>query len=234
MSDGSTWQTETGLPDDFEFGIKDAAFLRSAEVKGGEQVFLALTGDTDTMGEYELRLPCGPGWDTVDGGKTIRHESGNAKKGLNNNTDYGKFIDACVKELDLGGVLGPRGEATEAKVWVGLKFHMKQREFSFPDKQNPGQEIQYYRLLPQAYLGEVGASGGGSASAPAASTPATNGASNGIEAKKLLAKVKAEAKKHDTHEAFVDAAMSIDGVADDDDLLNQVIDPDAIYATARA
>ena len=231
---GSTWETETGLPDDFSFEITDASFTRSAEVKGGEQIYLNLVGDTDTIGQYELHLPVGPGWDTLDGGKTARHESGNAKKGINNNTDYGKFIDACIKELDLGSVLAPRGEATEAKVWVGLKFHMKQKEFSFPDKQNPGQNVEYYRLLPQAFLGEVG----GEEKAPAKeSKPAgsgSNGATNGAAAKVLLAKVKAEAKKHDTHEAFVDAAMNIDGVADDEDLLTQVIDPDGLYAAARA
>lgn len=231
----STWETETGLPDDFEYTIKDAAFLKSAEVKNGEVLFLQLTGDTDEGDEYELRIQCGPGWESLDGGKTARHESGNAKKGFNSNAHYGLWIDRCIKELNIGEVLGAKGEATEAKVWVGFKFHLKQKQFGFKNSQT-GEDVSYSRLLPEAFLGEAGSASSKPAakSEPATNGSASNGASNGAGNKVLMAKLKAEAKKHDTHEAFVDAAMEIAGVTDDDDILNSVIAEDGIYALARA
>ena len=228
----STWETETGLPDDFEFTVTDAAFLKSAEFKNGEILFLNLTGDTDELGEHEIRVACGPGWESLDGGKTARHESGNPKKGFNANTHMGLWIDRCVKELDLGSTLGPRGEATDAKVWVGLKFHMKQKQFGFKNNQT-GEDVSYSRLLPEAFLGD-GSGAGASKPAAKAEKAATNGSSNGAAGKVLMAKLTALAKKHDTHEEFVDAAMQLDGVTDDDEILNRVIDESALYASARA
>jgi hypothetical protein len=233
MPEDSSWQTTTGLLDDFEYSITDAWFARSAEIKNGEQLVLFLKGDTDNDAEpeFEAHITCGPGWDTHDGGKSASHES-RKERGFNKQTNYGQFIDRIV-ELGLADVLQARGKATEAKVWVGLKFHMKQKEFKTQIK---GEDITYYRLLPEAFLGEVAEGAkSGEVAAPVATGAATNGAaSNGAGAKVLLAKLKAEAKKHDTHEAFVDAAMEIPGVTDDDDLLNQVIDEAAIYAMARA
>ena len=234
MPEDSSWQTTTGLLDDFEYSITDAWFARSAEIKNGEQLVLFLKGDTDNDAdpEFEAHITCGPGWDTHDGGKSASHES-RKERGFNKQTNYGQFIDRVI-ELGLGDVLQSRGKATEAKVWVGLKFHMKQKEFKTQIK---GEDVTYYRLLPEAYLGEVaeGAKSGVKATETKADAPASNGtASNG--SKVLLAKLKAEAKKHDTHEAFVDAAMEINGTTDDDDLLSQVIDdgPAGLYQTARA
>lgn len=229
MSD-EYYETETGLPDDFEFAVTDAAFLKSAEVKGGEQLFLQLTGDTDEYGEYEVRILCGPGWDSLDGGKTARHESGKPKR-WNANTHMGLWIDRCIKELDLGKTLSGRGDGNEAKVWVGLKFHMKQKQFGFKNNQT-GEDVSYSRLLPEAFLGEVG--GEAKAPAKAEKKAEANGSSNGAGNKVLLAKLKTLAKKHDTHEEFVDAAMELDGVTDDEEILNSVVAEDGLYATARA
>lgn len=243
MSD-EYYETETGLADDFEFAITDAAFLKSAEVKNGEQLFLSLTGDTDEYGEYEVRILCGPGWDSLDGGKTAKHESGKPKR-WNANTHMGLWIDRCMKPeseggLDLRNVLASRGPGNEAKVWVGLKFHMKQRQFGFKNNQT-GEDVSYSRLLPEAFLGEVGAANTAKpaasnsvadkvAAAKAKAAAAKNG-SNGSSLEDQLIKLAGE---HNNHGDFVDAAMTIDGVADDDDLLTKVVDPDGIYATARA
>lgn len=233
MPEDSSWQTTTGLLDDFEYSITDAWFARSAEIKNGEQLVLFLKGDTDNDAEpeFEAHITCGPGWDTFDGGKSATHES-RKDRGFNKQTNYGQFIDRVI-ELGLGEVLMGRGKATEAKVWVGLKFHMKQKEFKTQIK---GEDVTYYRLLPEAYLGEVAEGKGKDVPKVGKSESAESNGSNGAGNKVLLAKLKAEAKKHDTHESFVDAAMEVAGVTDDDDLLGQVVDdgPAGIYATARA
>ena len=236
-----TWSTSTGLLDDFEFEVTKAWFARSAEYQNGEILILHLEGKTDSPDTPTTTetYPCGRGWESLDGGKTARHESG-APRQFNKATAIGRLIDRCVKDLGMAEVLAGRGQATEAKVWEGLKFHIKREEETFTIK---GETRTTNRPLPQAFLGVAGGetttkdaasgSGGDDKAAKIAAAKAKAAAKNG-GGSALEDQLKALAREHPTHEAFVDAAMDLPGVTDDDDLLQRVIDEAGLYAEARS
>lgn len=226
-----SWTTTSGLLDDYELTITEAWFAKDANYQNGEILIFRIKGttDSDDTPDIEESYPCGRGWESLDGGKTARHESGK-QRGFNKQTAYGQLIDRCV-ELGLGETLRSRGDAWEAKVWPGLRFHIKREEQEFSIK---GETRKVSRPLPVAFLGEGGASeGAGATSAPA---PASNGAAtNGTVDKVLQAKLKSAANKAGSSTEFIDLAMEIPGVTDDDELLNRVLDETAsgLYAELK-
>lgn len=220
----TSWQTGTGFLEEFTGDVTEAWFATDAQYRNGEVVRLHLkvaTPDSDE-GFVEQRYGCGPGWASFDGGKTVKHESANAK--FNKNTAYGKLINAVLELVGVEAMEG-RGNATEAKSWVGLGFRFGPVTDSFKDKDG---NVQEYAVILPLEIAEEGGSG------KAEAAPAAKASSNGAVPKALMAKVKSLAKKADTHEEFVDAALEVDGVADNDELLAQVVDEAGIYAEVRA
>lgn len=249
-----TWTTTTGLLDEWTGVVSDAHFKTDAQYQNGEVLILQLDFATEDSedGTWSETFPCGKGWSTKDGGKNAKHESG-AARGFNKATAMGKLIDRCVGELGMMDVLGGRGPATKAEVWVGLNFHFKRETEEYEIR---GEKRTSNRALPIEFLGE--GEGESKPAAKASGTAKKAASSTAAEDKVAAAKAKAAAKKaaeagggdedpikaaltslateHDTHEAFLDAAMEVEGVMDDDDLLASVVDEseDGFYSQARS
>jgi len=244
------WETESGLPDDFNLTVTDAWFAKDARYKDGEVLLLHWHGTVEKDGEEEeletpIIFPCGSGWDSYDGGKTAEHEKG--RKRFISSSIYGRLIDRCVKDLGMMDLMIKRGDPKTAKVWKGLKFHLKREKIEFGSKLEPIE-----RLMPDKFLGEAGKSAPAKEAAkPKQETKEEAAVESGEEAaarsreeatagsddkkrKLLLAKLKAEAKKAASFEEFYEKAVEIEGVTDDEEILAQVIDEEAgIYAQTK-
>ena len=143
-----TWELESGLPDNLTMTITDAHFTTSEQYNSGQSLILEWIGDTDDPDNAELVVgfSCGGGWDAEDRGLRAVHMK---KKHFVKNSRIGKMITRCI-ELGAGPVLESRGDMTDARVWVGLKFHLSRESFDY------GGEIgQREFLMPSQYLGTV-------------------------------------------------------------------------------
>lgn len=232
-----SYDTTSGLLDEFDGEVQRAWFATDARYNDGKSIMLHLeikTTDPDVP-EVTEKFPVGTGWDSTDGGATIVHEKG--KTQFNSSSIYGKILDLVKKDggilHDVLPVLKSRGPSTNAAIWVGLTFHFKKTEFNY------GAEIgAKSRVIPVKFLGE-GAQPSlptTAATAPAATEVAAPAAS-AVEADPVvLAKLRSAAKDSPTHQAFLDAAIAVDGVLTNDALMAALVDETAtgFYATAIA
>ncbi len=238
------WGTETGLVDNFVLRVEESWFATDARYNGGETLLLNWKGKTsepigsDGETEFTASFPVGSGWVSNDGGETAVSEKGRGK--FNQSSIYGKIIESVKAGKAEGGLgimslIAGRGRPTEAKVWNGLTFRMKQVEFNY------GGEIgKKSRLMPVEFLGEgvdpADFAAGGTSDAQAASAnTSTASAAAPAGGGDLEATLTALAKASDTHQAFVDKALEIPAVSEDATLLERVVDEaGGIYSTARA
>lgn len=234
-----SWETETGLLDEYTGTIVRSWFATDARYNDGNTIMLhweIQTSDPE-FPEVTEKFPCGGGWDSRDGGATIVHEQGKTK--FNQNSIYGRIVksvtDADGQLHDGITVIKQRGRPTSADIWTGLTFEFKRTEFNY------GGEIgKKSRVMPVKFLGEgtqisLPTSNGNGNAAAAAPAPAPSAPAVEVD-DVTAAKLRAAAKASDTHQAFLDAAMAIDGVVSNDDLMASVVDDTAagFYATARA
>lgn len=244
------WETESGLPDDFNLTVTRSWFAKDARYKDGEVLLLHWEGTVEKDGEEEeletpIIFPCGSGWESYDGGKTAEHEKG--RKRFIGSSIYGRLIERCTKELGMMDLMLKRGAPTTAAVWEGLKFHMKREKIEFGSKLEPIE-----RLMPDKFLGEVK---GGKLTPPKGTKtkaetkpePAEpepepkpeekTGAKAEFGDKKkklLLAKLQAIAKRSDSFEQFYDEAINLEEVVNDEEILAMVIDEEnGIYVQAK-
>lgn len=232
----SDWGVSSGLVDKFTGTIDEAKFLTDLEYRDGEVPLLSLTfvnienDEGVNIDELTERWSIGNGWDVVDGGKGVEREDGNKNKKFHKRTKYGMMISAIMR-LD-GTVLKDlqgRGSPTEAGVWEGMRFTIERQEV------NGGPEIGTYEvLIPTSYHGIEGGSG---SAKPAKKAAAKKAAASGSD---TAARIKAEvalkklAKDADDYDSFLAAALDVEGVTDNDELLAKVTDEDGLYAEARA
>jgi hypothetical protein len=230
-----SWETETGLLDNYDGTIQRAWFATDARYNDGNSIMLhweIATNDPEVPETVE-KFPIGGGWDSPDGGASVTHEKGKQK--FNENSIYGKIVKRTTQPdgalHDAFPALKAKGRPTVAAVWEGLTFHFEREEFDY------GSEIgKRSRTMPVKFLGENAQAALATETVTTAAAPAAAPASsNGVDPV-VAAKLRNAAKESDTHTAFLDAAMAIDGVTTDDTLLAQVVDDSdaGFYATARA
>lgn len=218
MTYGSSWDTETGLIDNYDFTIDVATFTTDSRYNDGQTLLLkwdgtATTEDGEAL-DHTLLLPCGSGWESRDGGKTAMHEKGKTR--FNRSSIIGKVIDRCIKDLGMADVLMPRGEPTSASTWEGLSFRMKRESINFGG--NIGEKE---REMPVAFNGVGGASSNGQHSAPATNAGAKVDTGRVV----LDAKVKAIAKDAPDFQTFVDTVISeLPELLDHDDIMSKVVE----------
>lgn len=224
QDNAESFKTASGLPDDYDGVITDATFTTDANIQDGEVLILRLTVQPDEESGYEEQvkdLTLGKGWETVDGGKTARAENGKDLK-IISNSKYGKLLDRVALDekdggLGLGEMMAERGSAKKAETWVGLKFHWINEKDTFTTKE--GTEKTYYTFLPTEFIGDESSSSNGSTAdedKPKKAAPATGN-------KALKAKLTVLAKKAESSDDFQEKALEVDGVAEDDDLLDAVV-----------
>lgn len=145
-----SWQTTSGLVDDFDCYIKSARWGFRQEYQNGEVLLLIMEGESpDVDMEQPIIWPAGKGWEVRDGGDRAVHPK---RSKFVDVSMYGRLLNRVVK--DLGVDMRARGKATEAKVWEGLGFHFKRETIQFGAGilEEKGGTTEH--LMPVAFLGE--------------------------------------------------------------------------------
>lgn len=231
------WETESGLLDDYTGTIQRAWFATDARYNDGNTIMLHLeiaTTDPETP-EVTEKYPVGGGWDSPDGGASVVHEKGKQK--FNKNSALGKIVDRVTDSdgvlHDAAAVLRGRGRPTTAAIWEGLTFQFKREEFDY------GGDIgKRARVMPVKFLGENAQPALALVDAPAATTapaaPVAETTSPDVDPV-VAAKLRAAAKSADSHQAFLDAALEIDGVLTNESLMASLVDDSdsGFYALAQ-
>ena len=249
MADNATvneWETESGLPDDFDGIITEAWFgpLYSKDQSvvldndGNPTVNLhwkMASPDID-LGEQSIAWSIGSGWTPDDKGAGVTHSNPNKVK-FNNNSILGRALDRL--RVDLKVDMRPFGSPRQAATYVGLAFHLKREKIEFVGGAERGIRPSIEHLMPVVFLGkdvDLSASKAAGGSAPAAVAPAANaGESPNGTTDAMSSKLVTLAKAMD-EDAFQQAALKVDGVNDDPELLNSILEsgPTGYWATARA
>lgn len=236
MATRDPWLAErSGLPDDFACTIERSYFGFDARYQGGQQLLLIweISSDDPEVGEQRIVWSCGNGWSSPDG-KVAVHERGyeefvktsTIRRLVNRifaeNVPELKGAAEVLRQRD--NELGPRN----AKVWEGLRFHMRRETLEFGKGLEPQE-----RLMPVKFLGVAGEKAKGKGA------PAAKGEAPGKEtpkpaeeepkpadktAKILKGKLIKLAKECETQDEFVSKALDIEGVTDDDELYADVMD----------
>ena len=239
----------TGFVPVFDGTVKDAVFRTDNGYRDGEIAFLELSiepseDDAAEFGEYledgmtTVRYACGKGWDPADKGATVQHESGRPRK-FNNGTNIITLINAALALDGVGEVLMERGPATQANIWLGMKFTFENTEFTRKDKD--GDEFTWTVRLPVAYHGLDGETAAKPAAKKAPAKKAAPAKPAEVEADddgeihvltpKLRGQLKAIAASADDHDAFMEQAFA--ELTLDDDAEAAVADED-FYTSLKA
>lgn len=233
----TNWGTdfETGLLDDFDFTIQHSIFSFDDRYNAGQTLLLQWEGITDNPDVPETRLwfPLGKGWVSTDGGKSVHHESGKADKYFVKNSSMARLITRCVDDFGIRELMEERGSPFESAPWVGMIFHIKMETVEY----GGGNIEASTKQFPNRFVGIV------EAKAAKASGSAGKGAADKIAAAKAKAskssapslrdQVVAIFNSHDDFGVAQDAALQIEGVTDDDELLDAIMKPEGLWAEVK-
>lgn len=151
-------------------------------------------------------------------------------------------------KVDLTGlmdVIRERGNPTDAEVWKGLKFRFSEVRFDYGVNKKTQEKIVSNRTMPVEFLGVIGeekkvddkeakkqAAKAKAAAKKAPVSEATSDVSGAVE--QMLSTVEADdttknalidkLTESNTHTEFTDAALEIDGVVENDALMDLVVD----------
>lgn len=154
----------------------------------------------------------GSGWESDDG-QTAYHNTGKEGKLINKGSLYGKIIDR-LGEDDFAGILPllrSRGDEFNAGIWDGLRFEMERETFKY------GKDIgDKTHIMPVKYIPTVAEPKTVKANPPGVATDSSGG---------LEGRLRTLAEQHPTHSEFLDAALEMDGVAENDELVDLISDP---------
>lgn len=206
-----SWTTEdSSFSDDWDFWADKATYGYRDEYLSGEVPLLILEG-ADPDGEVRENIwAIGKGWEVEDGGAKVTHSKGKTR--FHKMSNVGMMIDALVGTLGIGDKLRARGEATEAKTWVGIGMHLNRKKIVREGLvDDAGNTKTSDVLLPTTFLGFRDGGGGGA-----------TGKAGGANAAPLERKLQALCKL--TQEKFTEKAIEMPEVVEDSDLLVSVMD----------
>lgn len=220
-----SWLLESGLPDDFDFHITGASFGYRQEYMNGEALLLIWEGESPDDDVESIIWPCGGKWEVGKGGAEAAHPK---RVRFVKTSMMGKLIDRVVNKL--GVDMQSRGESFEAKVWVGLGFHMKREEIEYGGilEDRGGKTVH---LMPVGVLEAKAGKG-------ATNTDKSKGTAAVVEDKpvtKVIEKKLSLLAKKLSKEEFQSKAMDMAEVVDDADLLAAVLEDsdDGFWAKAQ-
>lgn len=257
---GSSWDTTSGLLDDYRFDIEEAWFGGHEKIQSGKVCLLQARGTAYQEGEvvdddHLVMYSCGDGWDAGKGGRIATHKSGKTR--FTNASNMGKLIDAVAGlGPDIIEELKQRGETFEADTWEGLSFQIERKQYHYKDRET-GEDREYEVPLPVEFLGLV--SDDDEEEEEEAPKPKPKGRSKKAPAKKPAPKKKTPPKKkadddeeedelfdavvefatgYENHEEFVadvfdeDVFELADDLREDEELAEDVLDEDGEVWTA--
>ena len=245
----SSWDTESGLLDDFDFEVEEAWFGEDEEADSNDgRVFLFLRGTaTDDDGEeheeHRERYSTGKNWEAVDDGAEAENATG--KNRFNENAGLGRLINALVGLGDAeAAFLSKRGQAYEAATFDGLEMHMNSKlvsKWQNDDQVGTDEWNTWTLTLPtELTMPKPKKAKGGKGKASRSATKKvkkTASKPSGLQAEIIEF---AKQFKEDEHDEFVDQVLDEDvfenanKIMDDDELHAEVLDPDSdLWANAH-
>lgn len=231
-------QVGGGGVNNFEFTVTDAWFGESEAFTEKTQlhtIFLHWAGTTDleddrfqqlTADGFHPSFNLDVDWIASADGKTVKYDGPSRKPRFGK--WYGRLCDSAIKltedvaETDQDPLAGTN-HPTNANMWIGTKWYMEEVEVDF------GTMGKHSHLMPTKYLGR------GPVAASPTSTPAlATAAAAGSNGSALRDQVVALAKAIDTYQAFQAAALALDGVSSDTQLVVEIANPASLYEKVRA
>jgi hypothetical protein len=142
-----SWETTSGLLDDFTLKVEEAWFGEDEE-NDDERIYLFLRGlaidnDSEDAAEeedYRERFRVGTNWETVDKGAGVENATGKQK--FNKNSGVGRLIRSMVADGATAEALAERGDATEAETYIGLTLHLVRIEQT-PFENDDGDKVEW-------------------------------------------------------------------------------------------
>lgn len=214
------WDLESGLPNDVDAYMKGCRFGTKDEYKQavtaagpdeGEGVagLMFITDLYDENGELigSQGYSVGSGWIPSDDGRSMHHPT---RKNVVSSSRYGQLQSRVMK--DLGIDMYKYGEPTKAASWDDLGFHWLLEEHETIRGKEPKTG-----LMPVIFLGKKSV---GKAPAPVKEAPGKAESGDMIKLK-TLAEVSPDVK------TFQKAALRIEAVVTNDELMAEVLDDSA-------
>lgn len=203
MSGVESFQTGSGLTDEFDFGITDALYAYDVKYGNGEIPLLKLTGTNSVTGatDESIWLKCGSNVEIIEGGAALTFVRGNK---INRSSQYGKWIDAFVSHPDGIETIKARNmDALRAASWIGLTLSVR-RVFKTTKIDGRDVEMQEWAIDGIEITDAPKKEARGRAAAKAKAAAAEPADDSGIP-DELAVSAGELAKAHDTHEEYVDA-----------------------------
>ena len=224
-------QESGGGIDNYVITVSNAFFAideKYSEASGSDTYFLHWEGTSDVDGHevmdrdgFHPKWALDPDWMSMDGGQTVKSQSGKDKLGKAVGRMMGAaanaVADAGFKESPESPFAPESASPRKASTWVGTKWFMTEVVKDF------GNGMTARDQLPTKYLGRSDVSG----------TPAAAPAPTVVPDVDLRKTVEALAASIGDHAAFVTAAMATPGVASDAALVGEIVAPDGLWAKAQ-
>ncbi len=253
----TSWDTDSGLLDDYDFVVEEAWFGEDEESDNNDgRIFLFLRGtatdeEGETFEEHRERYSTGKNWDVVDDGEEVENASGKGR--FNQNAGIGRLINALVAlGDDEAEYLQGRGQTFQAATYDGLRLHMEQKLVSKwlnddydEDDPNSRKYNEWLLNLPtsltikKAKSKSKSKSKGKGGSGKAGRGKVKGQATKAKKAKSPKSSLRSEVAEfagqfgEDEHDEFVDQVLdsdvfpNADSIMDDDELHADVLDPDS-------
>lgn len=168
--------------------------------------------DGNALPDTTEMFSVGSGWESDDGQSTY-HASGKVDKKINANSLYGRILNRLVGEEFSGliPILEARGTEFDAGVWDGLRFEFDRETIPYGKNIGDKQHIMPVKWVKEEKVAEP------KTVKPRVATDSAGG---------LVGRLRTLAEQYDSHGEFLDAALEVEGVAEDDDLVDRISKPE--------
>lgn len=208
------WGIGGGLPlDDADVEITAMEFGFNNDIAAGVTFANITFTNLDDGEEHEQSFSLGTGWEAGKKGLELVSENGKPRK-LSNQSNYGILTMSAVECL--GGIenmadLGPGFRFVET--WLGTQWHTGMKTLVRKNRET-GVEKETSVVIFEKYLGRAGADAGGEAkpAGKAGKAKITAAEALGIQDSDLWKSLIELAQASDDHDAFMDAALELEGV----------------------
>lgn len=226
------WGLDSGLPNDCDIIITKSRFGYQENYQNGEAALLIWDVESpDADFQHPIIWPVGSGWEVREKGLSIEHPK---RSRFIATSMYGRLIDRADK-LGILEILRKKGSPRRADIWEGLAFHVLNEKIVFEGLEKQGGKGYTEHLFPTDFLGVVDSSGnikrtGGGSSVSSSGKKSAEKSSfdeeEGGEEKPSAIRVKLAslAKSSKDSTTFQKAAMKLDEVQGDRQLLAEVLD----------
>lgn len=215
------WGTSSGFRSDYNLTVTNSYWTPPTDKNTSwALIWDGVDEDGDEV-EGGVRLNAGEKWGSFDGGETVDHEEGNETKGgkprqFHTNSGVGKLINTFIDQVDeetLEQLESPR----DARVWIGSTWYMEEIDNSFTNRKT-GEEVKMTKVMPTKLISFGGVT-------PIGTSVDKTGDKSSFDPQ-MVDKLREVAMGSADHGVFMNAALGLPGLTDDDKLVTSIADED--------